>query len=131
MDGTHTVTASGKALDVPAHSTAAGTALVTWTPNGGANQKWVFTHQADGSYRVVNAESGLCLDVADGSSSAGAKVIQWTCTGGANQRWLVGPGYTLKAQHSGLVLTTASTVDGAAVTQQADTGTALQRWALG
>lgn len=131
VDGTHTLTASGKALDVPAHSTTAGTALVTWTPNGGANQKWVFTHQADGSYRIVNAESGLCLDVADGSSSAGAKVIQWTCTGGANQRWLVGPGYTLKAQHSGLVLTTASTVDGAAVTQQADTGTALQRWALG
>ncbi|MDT7797230.1 MAG: hypothetical protein QOI78_663 [Actinomycetota bacterium] len=131
MDGTHTLTASGRALDVPAHSTTAGTPLVTWTPNGGPNQKWVFTCQADGSYRVANAESGLCLDVADGSKTAGAKVIRWTCTDGANQRWLVGPGYPLKAQRSGLVLTTASTVDGSAVTRQADTGTALQRWALG
>ncbi|WP_412543379.1 RICIN domain-containing protein [Longispora sp. K20-0274] len=134
-DGTHTVVASGKALDDPNHSTAAGTQLITWAPNGGSNQSWVFTRQSDGSYQIVNALSNLCVDVNGGSTSAGASIIQWTCTGGANQRWIVtalaGGGYTITSKSSGLLLTTASTSDGALVTQQADTNSALQHWAIG
>ncbi|GAA4885179.1 RICIN domain-containing protein [Kitasatospora terrestris] len=134
LTGTHTLTASGKALDDPNHSTAQGTQLVTWSPNGGANQRWVFTRQADGSYQIVNGESNLCMDVSGGSTAAGTAVIQWACTGGANQRWTVSAvsgGYTITSQRSGLLLTTASTADGAPVTQQADTGSALQHWATG
>lgn len=135
LSGTRTVVASGKALDNPGHSTTPGTQLVTWAPNGGANQSWVFTRQADGSYQIANAESHLCMDVSGASTSAGAAVIQWTCTGNANQRWVAtaqsGGGYTLAAQHSGLLLGTASTADGALVTQQANTGSATQRWAIG
>ncbi|MBP0454204.1 RICIN domain-containing protein [Kitasatospora sp. RG8] len=133
LDGTHTLTASGKALDAPDHSTTRGTQLVTWTANGGANQNWVLTRQADGGYQIANGESGLCMDVSGGSKAAGAKVIQWPCTGGANQRWRITPapgGYRI-ASDSGLLLTTASTADGAKVTQQADTGSALQLWAIG
>ncbi|MFR9796755.1 RICIN domain-containing protein [Streptomyces sp. MS06] len=135
LDGSHTLTASGKALDDPGHSTTAGTQLITWTANGGTNQTWQFTRQADGSYQLVNAESGLCADVEGGSTSAGARVIQWTCTGNSNQHW--NPvhhsdgTYTVTSAKSGLALTTASTSDGALVTQQADTGSALQRWSLG
>src|SRR3989441_804765 len=51
LNGSHTVVASGKALDDPNHSTTAGTQLITWAPNGGANQSWTFTQQADGSYQ--------------------------------------------------------------------------------
>ncbi|MFQ6141922.1 RICIN domain-containing protein [Streptomyces seoulensis] len=134
LDGVHTLTASGKALDDPDHSTTAGTQLVTWTPTAGANQSWVFTRQPDGSYQIVNGQSKLCVDVSGGSTTAGAKVIQWTCTGGGNQRWVLGAvpgGYTVASQKSGLLLTTASTADGALVTQQPDTGSALQRWTLG
>ncbi|NEA49816.1 hypothetical protein G3I35_27040 [Streptomyces sp. SID10815] len=134
LDGVHTLTASGKALDDPDHSTTAGTQLVTWTPTAGANQSWVFTRQPDGSYQIVNGQSKLCVDVSGGSTAAGAKVIQWTCTGGGNQRWVLGAvpgGYTVASQKSGLLLTTASTADGALVTQQPDTGSALQRWTLG
>ncbi|WP_308130202.1 RICIN domain-containing protein [Kitasatospora aureofaciens] len=135
LDGTHTVQAAGKALDDPGHSTSQGTQLITWTPNRGANQTWVFTRQSDGSYQIANGESKLCMDVSGGSSSAGAEVIQWACTGAANQRWTVTPGtgggYTFASQKSGLLLTTASTGDGALVTQQPDTGSALQRWAIG
>ncbi|MEV7179658.1 RICIN domain-containing protein [Kitasatospora sp. NPDC093679] len=134
LAGSHTLTASGKALDDPNHSTAAGTRLVTWAPNGGPNQTWVFTGQADGSYQITNGESNLCMDVSGGSTAAGAQVIQWTCTGGSNQRWVVtavSGGYRISSQKSGLLLTTASTADGAAVTQQADTGSALQRWTVG
>ncbi|MDH6709474.1 hypothetical protein P3T27_006222 [Kitasatospora sp. MAA19] len=133
LDGTHTLTVSGKALDDPAHSTAQGTQLVTWTPNGGANQNWVFTRQSDGSYRIANGESKLCLDDSGGSTAAGNPIVQWACTGGANQRWLVSPvagGYTITSQQSGLALTTASTADGALVTQQPDTGSALQIWSI-
>ncbi|MFG3281436.1 RICIN domain-containing protein [Streptomyces sp. NPDC048111] len=134
-DGAHTLVASGKSLDDPGHSTAQGTQLVTWSPNGGANQSWILTRQPDGSYRIANAESKLCVDVTGSSQAAGAKVIQWACTGGANQSWLVsaasGGGYTIASKSSGLLLTTASTADGAAVTQQAATGSALQRWAVG
>ncbi|GAA2741920.1 RICIN domain-containing protein [Kitasatospora cinereorecta] len=134
LNGSHTLIASGKALDDPGHSTSAGTQLVTWSPNGGANQSWVFTQQSDGSYQIVNGESGLCMDVSGGSTAAGAQIIQWTCTGGTNQHWIVSAvsgGYTVASQKSGLLLTTASTTDGALVTQQADTGSALQHWAIG
>ncbi|MFD7165879.1 RICIN domain-containing protein [Streptomyces violascens] len=135
LDGTHTLVASGKSLDDPGHSTTQGTQLITWSPNGGANQNWVFTRQPDGSYQIANGESKLCADVGGSSRAAGAKVIQWACTGGANQHWavtaLAGGGYTIKSTSSGLLLTTASTSDGAPVTQQPDTGSALQHWAIG
>ncbi|SEO80566.1 RICIN domain-containing protein [Actinacidiphila rubida] len=135
LDGAHTLTASGKALDDPGHSTATGTRLITYGPNGGPNQSWTFTQQADGSYQLANGESGLCADVDGGSTSAGAAIIQWTCTGGTNQHWkatLRSDGtYTLASVKSGLLLTTASAADGALVTQQPDTGSALQHWTLG
>ncbi|WP_328701340.1 RICIN domain-containing protein [Amycolatopsis pittospori] len=134
LDGVHTVSTAGRALDVPGHSTTAGTQLTTWTQNGGLNQKWRFTRHTDGTYRITGLESGLCLDVGDGSSAAGARVIQWTCTDGANQRWRVdgAPGSaTITAVHSGLRLATASTADGALVTQQPSGDSPLQRWAIG
>ncbi|WTO66139.1 RICIN domain-containing protein [Streptomyces sp. NBC_00212] len=135
LDGTHTLVASGKALDDPGHSTTQGTQLITWSPNAGANQNWVFIRQSDGSYQIAGGESKLCVDVSDSSSAAGAKVIQWACTGGANQHWavtaLAGGGYTVKSKSSGLLLTTAATTDGALVTQQPDTGSALQHWSIG
>ncbi|MFJ1705895.1 RICIN domain-containing protein [Kitasatospora sp. NPDC088346] len=135
LGGTHTLVASGKALDDPNHSTSPGTQLVTWSPNGGTNQNWVLTPQPDGSYRIANGLSNLCMDVSGGSGAPGAQVIQWTCTGGGNQRWTVtalpGGGYRIASQSSGLLLTTASGADGALVTQQSDTGSALQRWTIG
>jgi hypothetical protein len=134
LTGTHTVIASGKALDDPGHSTSPGTQLITWAPNRGVNQNWAFTRQSDGSYQIVNGESNLCMDVSGGSLSAGAQVIQWTCTGNSNQRWIVtalsGGGYTIAAKHSGLLLTTASTADGSLVTQQTSTNSTLQHWAI-
>ncbi|MFI6318249.1 RICIN domain-containing protein [Nonomuraea sp. NPDC050556] len=133
LNGTHTMLASGMALDDPNHSTTPGTQFVTWAPNGGPNQTWTFTQQADGSYQIVNGESHLCMDVNGGSVSAGAQIIQWTCTGASNQRWVVtavSGGYKVASQKSGLLLTTASTANGALVTQQADSGSALQRWAI-
>ncbi|MGW3559784.1 RICIN domain-containing protein [Streptomyces sp. NPDC000963] len=135
FEGVHTLTAAGKALDNPDHGTTAGTRLITWTPTGGANQRWTFTRRSDGTYELKNAESGLCADVEGGSTGAGARIIQWTCTGGANQRWSLtrrsDGTHTVASAASGLVLTTASSTDGASVTQQPDTGGTLQRWTVG
>jgi hexosaminidase len=134
LNGVHTVTTGGQALDDPASSTATGTQLITWGLHGGSNQQWTFTEQADGSYQLTNGASSLCMDVTGGSTAAGAAVIQWTCTGNANQHWnvtpLAGGGYTIASVNSGLLLTTASTANDALVTQQADTGSALQHWSI-
>ncbi|MGW4159510.1 RICIN domain-containing protein [Streptomyces sp. NPDC004788] len=135
LNGVHTLTTGGKALDDPNSSTADGTQLITWNANAGANQKWTFTQQSDGTYELRNGASGLCADIDGGSTSAGARVIQWPCHGGTNQRWTVtrlsSGAYTLASAKSGLLLTTASTANGALVTQQPDTGSALQQWTLG
>ncbi|MFC8276037.1 RICIN domain-containing protein [Streptomyces sp. NPDC057271] len=135
LDGVRTLVAGGKALDNPDHSTTPGTQLITYAVNGGANQKWRFTRQADGSYQLVNVESGLCADVDGGSTAAGARVIQWPCTSGANQRWSVtlrpDGTHTVASVKSGLLLTTASTANGSLATQQPDTGSGLQRWTIG
>ncbi|MCY0931781.1 RICIN domain-containing protein [Streptomyces sp. H27-H1] len=134
FSGAHTLTTGGKALDDPGHSTTPGTQLITWTANGGANQNWTFTQQADGSYALRNSESGLCADVEGGSTGAGAKIIQWTCGNGANQRWNVvrqaNGTHTVASVASGLVLTTASSGNGALVTQQPDNGGTLQQWTI-
>ncbi|MEY9895217.1 hypothetical protein ABIA31_008906 [Catenulispora sp. MAP5-51] len=134
LSGTHTIIASGKALDDPNHSTSPGTQLIIWSPNNGANQNWVFTRQPDGSYQIVNGQSNLCMDDNGGFTTPGTAVIQWTCTGGTNQHWTVTKQadnlYKIVNVHSGLLLTTASTADGALVTQQTDTGSALQQWSI-
>jgi hypothetical protein len=135
LNGVHTLVTGGKALDDPNHSKSAGTQLITWSVNGGANQSWQFTRQSDGSYQLVDAESGLCADVSGGSTSAGAQIIQWTCTGGSNQHWkltqLANGSWTVASAKSGLLLTTAGTGDGSLVTQQANSGSALQQWVIG
>ncbi|MEU3609641.1 RICIN domain-containing protein [Streptomyces sp. NPDC035033] len=135
LDGVRTLTTGGRALDVPDSSPADGTQLVTWTPNGGANQKWTLTRRSDGGYELRNNSSGKCADIENGSTAAGARVIQWTCHGGANQRWaltrLPDGAHTLASVGSGLLMTTASTANGAKVTQQPDTGSPLQRWTVG
>ncbi|GAA1700653.1 hypothetical protein GCM10009745_54480 [Kribbella yunnanensis] len=134
LNGVHTVSTGGQALDDPDRSTATGTQLITWTTHGDTNQQWTFTQQADGSYTLKNNFSGLCADVAGGATSAGTAVIQWSCTNGANQRWiatkLANGNYTLKSVHTGLLLTTAAGTNGAKVTQQADTNSDLQHWTI-
>ncbi|MFJ1756168.1 RICIN domain-containing protein [Kitasatospora sp. NPDC088134] len=133
LTGARRLTVSGKALDVPNHSTTAGTQLALWTANGGANQSWTLTQQSDGSYTFTGGESGLCMDVNGGATSPGTAIIQWTCTSGTNQRWNVTPvtgGYRITSRLSGLALTAASGSNGALITQQTDTGTTLQTWSI-
>ncbi|GAA4411130.1 alpha-galactosidase [Actinokineospora soli] len=124
---------SGKVVDNPASSTTPGTQLVQWSPNGGANQKWVLTRNANGTYAVKNSASGQCMDVELASTDNGAKVLQFGCHGGENQQWSlrsVGSGYELVAWHSGkcLDVPNAATANGTGLVQWTCSGSANQQW---
>ncbi|MGH3735024.1 MAG: RICIN domain-containing protein [Micromonosporaceae bacterium] len=132
--GTYQVTAGGKAIDVPGSTSATGTQLIVYTPHSGANQRFTFIANSDGTYTVKNAGNGLCLDVANSSTAAGAAIVQWSCTGGTNQRWTLVPaaggGHLLVSKAGGLAVTAGSANNGATLTQQPDTGATMQRWSF-
>lgn len=126
---------SGKALDDPGASKSAGTALIQWSVNDGANQHWTFT-PAGAAFTVANVASELLVDVNGGSTADDAAIIQWSADGGTNQLWTMvdaGGGYTkLVSVRSGKVIGVRgdSTADNAAIVQQTDTGDISQHWQL-
>ncbi|MBP2356148.1 hypothetical protein JOF29_007258 [Kribbella aluminosa] len=123
----------GLAMDDPASSATAGTQLIVWGRNGGANQRWSFQPNTDGTVTIKNSASGQCLDNAASSTTAGTKIIQWPCTGGANQRWTVvssGSGYALLSKVSGLAITATGTTNGSVLTQQPNSRTVQQTWSF-
>jgi endo-1,4-beta-xylanase len=122
---------SGKCLDVPNLSTAAGTQLDIWDCNGGSNQLW--THTSSGQLTVYSGSSQMCLDAYSNQTSPGTKVEIWSCNGGANQQWNVNSNGTITGVQSGLCLdvTGASTADGALVELWTCNGGSNQQWTLG
>lgn len=127
---------SGMLLDVSGASKTAGTKVIQWTNNGGANQDWTLVSVGGGYFNIVNKNSGMLLDVTSSSTSAGADIIQWSSTGGANQQWSLvavsGGYYNIVNRNSGLVLDVngASTSTGANVIQWTNNGGANQQWVL-
>ena len=113
---------TGQVIDNPASSTTAATQLIVYTLNGGSNQKWTATANADGSYTFKNGASGMCMDDSASSTAAGNPIIQWPCTGNQNQDWRLtasGTGYELVNEVSGLAVTPNGTADLSKLTQQA------------
>ncbi|MFF1902619.1 glycoside hydrolase N-terminal domain-containing protein [Kitasatospora sp. NPDC058218] len=125
---------SGKAVDVPGASTAAGTGLIQYTPNTAANQRFRLVPVGSDVHEVTCTHTTLAWDIADGSTADGAGLIQWTPTHGTNQQWRLtdaGDGYvTITSMRSGKVLgvTGGSTADLAAIEQQTADGGPAQQW---
>jgi Ricin-type beta-trefoil lectin domain-like len=71
---------TGKCLEVPGFSTAAGTQLDEWTCNGGSNQLFRHYSLGNGNYLFINEHSGQCINVGQNSTSNGAHIIQWPCS---------------------------------------------------
>jgi hypothetical protein len=72
-----------RCLDAYGQGTANGTAVSTWTCNGGDNQQW--TVRSDGS--ILGVQSGRCLDVTNAATAGGSKIELYDCNSGSNQRW--------------------------------------------
>ena len=85
---TFTQVASGRAMDVPAWSTA-DVQLEIWDYFGNAAQTFVVTSTDSSYYKLLNLNSGKAVEVYGISSSDGAAVYQHTWNGGDNQQWLL------------------------------------------
>jgi hypothetical protein len=82
---------SGLVLDVPAGNAANGTLPVQWAANGGNNQKWKLTYNANGTYTISpKLNEAFCLDLPAGSTANGTKPVLWAKgTNKANQQFLI------------------------------------------
>lgn len=124
--------ASGRCLDVPGASTAAGTQLDIWDCNGGGNQSWNYT-----ATKELTVYANMCLQA--GTSTAtpgapGAPVAIESCTGTAAQQWTANTSGTITSvADSSLCLDTASsgTADGTNVVVATCDGSTSQSWKLG
>jgi outer membrane protein assembly factor BamB len=137
-NGTYTIASrlSGLVLDDPALSTASGTVIQQWTPNGGANQSWTLTNITANVVSLVNKSSGLALEVAGHSTANSALVDQAPYTGDPSQQWNVisvgGGFFELTNVRSGEALDVdgGSSTAGAQIDQFPYQGTAWQQWSL-
>jgi beta-glucanase (GH16 family) len=127
----------GKVIDVPGSSTTAGTALKTWTWNGGGNQQWKAV--AVGNYwKFVNMRSGLVMNVQNGSKTNGAPIIQWNDNGDQNSQWSIkdvgGGYYQIIGLWSGKAVHVhgGQTTDGGVIEQQTvqTPSTCAQKWQI-
>ncbi|KPC71199.1 poly(3-hydroxybutyrate) depolymerase, partial [Thermoactinomyces vulgaris] len=79
---------SGKAADINGASTAAGAALIQWTPGSGSNQQFDFIDAGGGYWRIRARHSGLVLQVA--GTGTGADITQQPVNAtAAAQQWTV------------------------------------------
>lgn len=80
-------------LDVAGRKSENGTNVNIYDFNGGTNQQFMFTQNADGSYKIRTRISGekSAIEVADASKSSGANVQQWEINGVNCQDWVLEP----------------------------------------
>lgn len=126
--------AVGRVLDVPGSQSANGTPLEVWDANGGANQQWRATQNADGTYTLTSVSTGRVLDEPGGQTANGTRMEIWDSNGGANQHWKATQNadgsYTLVNVASGRALATAGgqSANGTAVQIADSNGGANQHW---
>ncbi|TQE37312.1 ricin-type beta-trefoil lectin domain protein [Streptomyces ipomoeae] len=114
---------SGKYLDIPAASTATGTAADQWRNSACTCQLFTFQSAGGGAWTIKSVNSNLNLDIRDSSGTAGAAVVQNTASSADSQKWTLtdaGNGYyRLRNVNSTLVvgIGQSSTADGAPVIQ--------------
>jgi hypothetical protein len=80
---------SGKYLDIPRASTAAGTAADQWRDSACSCQLFTFQPAGNGAWTIKNVNSNLNLDISGSSSTAGAAVVQWNSLTVDDQLWKI------------------------------------------
>lgn len=133
-------------LDVAGKKITNGTNVDIYQYNGGTNQQFMLTQNADGSYKIrtrISSEKSV-LEIADASTISGANAQQWEVNGVACQDWILeavaDPGvimdtsvaYTFLNVNSGLAMEIADgkIADNANVQQWTFNGYDCQKWML-
>jgi len=106
IPGLITTGSSNYVVDDPGSSTAWGTPLDVWQPNGGTNQEW-YLQAADDvwfvngagveseatEYRIINGSSDECLEAEGNNPQAGDTIDEYGCdpnyVNQPNQLWLL------------------------------------------
>ncbi len=83
-------------LDVSGKKTANGTNIALYQQNGGDNQQFMFTKNADGSYKIRTKITGeaSAVEVTSALTTSGANVQQWEINGANCQDWILEPAST-------------------------------------
>jgi hypothetical protein len=69
---------SDQCISVDGASTANGAAMILWTCNGAAEQRWRLDNSNPGWFVLVNHKSGKVMSLAGGGSTANnTRVLQW------------------------------------------------------
>ena len=72
--------------------------------NSSARQRWLFTRQSDGSYKIASVHNGYLLNVDNGSSEDGTLATVWMDLNNDYQKWFIYPaeqGYMLVSKGTG------------------------------
>lgn len=80
-------------LDIAGKKTDNGTNADIYQYNGGTNQQFMFTQNADGSYKIRTRITGeaSAVEVRNGSTASGENIQQWEVNGANCQDWILEP----------------------------------------
>ncbi len=133
-------------LDIAGRKTANGTNADLYQYNGGTNQQFMLTQNADGSYKIRTriTDGASAVEIADASTASGANAQQWEVNGANCQDWILeavtDPGtaldtgyvYIFENMNSGLVMDIAGgeMASGTNVQQWGANGFDCQKWIL-
>ena len=124
------------ALDISGASTRTGANVQIYRSNKTPAQRFRFTMNGDGTFRIANIKSGKVIDVSGGSHSNGANIWQWPWNGTNAQRWRMtvdaANRVTLLNKGSGRALDVYAgrAANSTNVWQYTSNGTNAQKWIL-
>ncbi|MDE7120589.1 MAG: RICIN domain-containing protein, partial [Oscillospiraceae bacterium] len=133
-------------LDVSGKSSADGANVQIYSYRGTDNQKFKFTKNSDGSYKILTKISGdkSGIEIANAERTSGSNVQQWAINGANCQDWILEPVtnlgcamdtsviYEFKNVNSGMVMdiTNGKMEEGNNVQQWSSGSFASQQWTL-
>ncbi len=110
-DGYYTIKSSlntNKVLDIESASIKAETNVLLWEQNNRNNQKFKFTYDGNGYYKITSVKSKKVLDVAWANKENESNVQQFNDTGSKWQKWIVEKNddntYSIISAYNGLYL---------------------------
>jgi hypothetical protein len=131
--GNYTITGAGGLFLTPSDASSNPGTTVIAARDPGNEKLWNLDPQADGAFKIVNANGGLVLGIRQDLKDAGTDAILWNWGGTAGQLWSITPlnGSLVKLvnKNSGLCLSVRAS-DGRTILQEKWNNLPTQRWKL-